>query len=163
MRQGSLAEVISTIVIVLACVVMAVPPIVRVHRTSLMDGCRARQSALIKAQYNFSCNACCRRREWSFHHGLGGDWWKDLYQVGEIDDPSLLWCRCRAQGLDGETNFRGPALDPNRGGADSFVGADRPDNHWPHEPINAVSKSGDVVRIDRGSGEFDRAMKETKP
>jgi type II secretory pathway pseudopilin PulG len=151
------------VIVVSALLAVVVPWVHRSYRDSQVRECSSTLTVLIKAQYNYGCNRCSRRKEWHFHHGSGGQWWKDLYQIGEIDDPSLLWCRCQAQGPDGQTNFRGPAGDANGGNAGSFVGADQPDNHLPHEPLNAVKKSGDVVPIERGSAEFDRAMNETAP
>lgn len=133
-----------------------------VHRRSRLEACASNLRGLVVSTYN-AYRRCPEHGDECFPHETGGSLHTLLYENDEIDDPAVFWCPARGQAVVGATHFRGPAADSNEYPARGFIGSDDPDNHLPYEPINAVTKAGDVLRLERGSPDYGRALKETAP
>lgn len=157
MKRLKLLEVSATVVILMVIGVLAVPAIHRARQASLIQQSGSNLSTLIKAQYNYSISGGGPL----YIDRTGKDWWLWFYESRVIEDPALFWCPVRGQGAEGDTHFRGPAREPNLSLSDAVIGCDQPANHAADDPINGVTKAGDVVTIDRGTPEFEKAMSDT--
>lgn len=162
MKTWTLSSLVGNVVIVSALIIAAVHLIHRARRDSLIRECASNQNMLIKAAYNYCCNG---KRTLPFPPmgGSGGEALLKIHRFEEFDEPRLLHCPFRGDGVAGTTHYRGPIGDLSRAGATHFFACDQTENHPSGVPLNGVLKSGDAVRIERGSAEFDRAMKETQP
>lgn len=128
------------------------------YREAKLEGCGSNLNQLTKAMYNYSLGKTPQ-----FSTATGSETWKRLHRDREIGFADVLWCPIRGRGAVGETHFRGPARDPNELTSREPFGCDDPGNHPDHWPINAVLVSTQVIRVERGTPEFERVMEETAP
>jgi hypothetical protein len=148
----SLAEVIVIILICFLLFLILLPAITHRHGGDRVTNCGANLSQLVKAMYNYSISKT--KTEGAFPDApLGSDWWLLLHTTGEVDDPKVFLCPVLAEGMSGESDYRGPPVNPNLLGSSKPVGCDRPGNHGDEEDaaMNWVAKSGDVHKVPRNA------------
>ena len=160
MRQWTLSQMLVVVVVVSVVASAGAPIVHRIYRRSLHRTCGAHLQQLVKCMYHYNVTGMGD----AFPDDTGSRFWTGAWQRRQLEDPGVLWCPVRGEGIVGQIHYRGPGRDPNAVQVPlPFWGCDRPDNHAPGEPLNAVRMSGDVVAVVPGTPEHARALSETRP
>ena len=166
MKAFTLLELLVVVVIVALLIAVVLPIMSRSINGagSKITSCGSNLSQMTKAMYNYSISKTPVEGEFP-REPVGSKWWLILYETEEVEDHKVFWCPFAHNKLRaGQTDYRGPASDPNLLSQGTAIGCCRPGNHGDEEdaPQIWVDKSGSVRKVPANDPQWQKVLQQTR-